>query len=694
VTPRISEIWNPHPLPPLPEPLQFLGELVYNLWWSWDPPATAVFADLEPDLWERTGHNPIRLLRAVSHRRLESRAGDGEYVARIAEVARRFEAYLAEGPDPRTGVAYFSAEFGVHESLPIYSGGLGVLAGDICKAASDMGLPLVGVGLLYAQGYFDQTVDDKGAQQASYGKLDMAHAPLLPAILDGAPVILEVTIGARPTMVQVLIAYVGRTPLLLLNTDIAPNRPVDREIGYKLYGGGPGARLRQEMALGIGGVRALRALGFDPRVFHLNEGHAAFATLELAREKVSRGADFATAQREVAARTVFTTHTPVKAGHDEFTAQFMLAHFDGYAPQLKLSEDALLDLGRTRDPHGDGRFSMTSLAFSMADHANAVSERHAQVSRAMWRDLWPGRAESDVPIAAVTNGVHAGTWLALELRAVLGTVDLPRAGASEDEIRAALEGLSDEVLWHLHQGLRARALQAVSDIEAARRVRLELWHEAEAPGLAPEALTIVWARRFATYKRAGLLFRDPQRLAALVHNPERPVQLVFAGKAHPADEPGQAMLAEVFRWSQDPLFAGRLVLVEGYDLALARLLVQGADVWLNTPIPPQEASGTSGQKAALNGVPQLSIPDGWWAEGFAGDNGWAINGGADDAAAAASLYGLLENEVVPRFYARTQGVPVEWVRTMRGAMGVALARFTARHMLDEYRTRMYGANLS
>jgi starch phosphorylase len=706
------DLWNPNPLPPLPAPLERLGELAYNLWWSWQPAARSLFEHLDPAAWDSTNHNPIVLLRNLPARRLRAAAGDPAYVERYAAVMAAFDGYMAATDTAfarayptaaamPAAVAYFSAEFGVHESLPVYSGGLGVLAGDHCKAASDLGLPLVGVGLLYPQGYFSQTLDETGHQEAHYEKLGLDEAPLRPAILRGEPVIVEVSIAARSVRAQVWYARVGRVVLLLLDTDIATNPPRDREVGYKLYGGGPGNRLRQEMLLGLGGARALAQLGLAPPVWHLNEGHAAFAPLERIRQRVARGEAYEAAHEAVAATTVFTTHTPVRAGHDEFSPEFILAHFDGYAPQLGLGEPEFLDLGR-RAHDADTRFSMTTLAFHLSGWHNAVSQLHGEVTRRMWHDLWPERAVEDVPVLAITNGVHRPTWQATVVRTLLDAtagLDTLDDGAPAGGEAHAATLLPDAVLWSAHTQLKELLVDSVRAREAARRERLGADAQAVAAAaelLDPAALTIGFARRFATYKRATLIFRDPARLARLVNDPARPLQLLFAGKAHPADEGGQAYLAEVFAFSQRPEFAGRVVVLEGYDMHLARQLTHGVDVWLNTPRKPHEASGTSGMKAALNGVPNLSVLDGWWAEGYRGDNGWAISGedaGGDeatDARDAEALYRLLEEDVVPDYYHRDgQGLPARWLPIMRAAMAGATAMFTAERMVAEYAAACY-----
>jgi starch phosphorylase len=706
------DVWNPNPLPPLPEPLQRLGDLAYNLWWSWQPEARALFEDLDSAAWDAANHNPVLLLRRLPSRRLREAAADEDYVARLRRVLADFDGYMSAQDTPfarahpaaaalPAAVAYFSAEFGVHESLAIYSGGLGVLAGDHCKAASDYGLPLVGVGLLYPQGYFSQTIDEAGRQEAHYEKLSLGETPLRPAVLRGEPVLVEFSLAARPIRAQVWYVRVGRVVLLLLDTDIPTNPPRDREVGYKLYGGGPGNRLRQEMVLGLGGAQALAKLGLTPPVWHLNEGHAAFAPLERIRQRVAEGESFAVAQAAVAAGTVFTTHTPVRAGHDEFAESFILAHFDGYARQLRLGEEELLALAR-RVHDGEPHFSMTTLAFRLSAWHNAVSQLHGTVTREMWHDLWPDRSLADVPVMAITNGVHRPTWLSSQMSALVAAVTGPdqEEDGLPDLRPESLAFIPDEALWTTHQALKARMITFIRHREQLRRERLGLAAEVVAAAdrlLDPNALTLGFARRFATYKRALLLFHDPERLAAILNRADRPIQLVYAGKAHPADQQGQAVLAELVAFSQQPAFAGRVVVVEGYDMGLARLLTHGVDVWLNTPRRPQEACGTSGMKAALNGVPNLSVMDGWWAEGYRGDNGWAVSGedaggeAATDARDAAEIYRLLDDEVAPAFYASRdeQGLPQRWLPIMRAAMITALERFTGERMVSQYVDQCY-----
>lgn len=695
-------------IPVLPEPLARLRELAYNLWWTWHPEAQALFAAVDPERWENTNHNPVRLLHEVSPERLQALAADPDFRARQEAVLAAFDAYMhpAETWFSRTYpehadelIAYFSAEFGLHEALPIYSGGLGILAGDHCKAASDLGVPLVGVGFLYPQGYFTQRIGEDGTQEAIYTKINFADLPATPARDPaGNEVIISVQLPGRNVYAKVWRLQIGRVPLFLMDTDVELNAPADRELSARLYGGDMEIRLAQEIVLGIGGVRALRALGLRPTVFHMNEGHAAFLSLERVRELVQeQRLSFYQAQQVVAASNVFTTHTPVPAGHDAFPFEMMDRFFRGYWGQMGLDREGFINLARW-----DNHFSMTVLALRFAVHANGVSALHGRVARAMWAGLWPGLPEEEIPIGHITNGVHTGTWLHPE-RAALYDTYLDRRWREEPdhpEYWEAITQVPDEALWGLHQRLRQETLAFLRERVARQRRR-----HGESPARVaaayelfnPDALTIGFARRFATYKRATLIFRDLERIRRLLSNPERPVQIIFAGKAHPADEPGKALIKAVHQLAQTPEFAGRIIFIEDYDMNVARHLVQGVDLWLNNPRRPNEASGTSGQKAALNGIPNLSVLDGWWVEGYNGRNGWAIgetreykNEEVQDEADSASLYQLLEHEVIPAFFERDeQGIPRRWVAVMKEAIRSCAPRFSMSRQVKEYTERLY-----
>jgi len=698
-------------IPVLPPRLEGLAALATNLAWSWNREARALFRAIDEPLWRLTRHNPIALLRTVPAERLERLANDAGFMraydavmAWLASEQSSGGTWFARhhgdvGPRP---VAYFCAEFGLHASVPIYSGGLGVLAGDHCKAASDLGVPLVAVGLFYMKGYFDQRLRMDGWQEDSDAQTDPTLTPLTPLYgADGEPWITTVQTFGRPVRVRAWTMQVGRVPLFLLDTDLEANEPDDRPLLSKLYAGGPDLRLRQEWILGVGGVRVLRAVGLTPGVWHANEGHAAFMMIERLRELVAGGSAWNDAIQEVRRTTVFTTHTPVPAGHDIFDADDVARCAAPVWEELGVDRAAFLRLGHhpVREP---GRFHMTVLAMSLAAKVNGVAQRHGQVSRELWHDLWPGRSQDTVPIGAITNGVHEGTWMANPVMALLdrhlghGWADRVDDPALWESVRE----LDREALWQVHLGLKQHLMTFVR--EEARRRFADRWKNAAQVASAgslldPNAFTIGFARRFATYKRASLLFRDPARLRRLLVDPWRPVQIIIAGKAHPADTPGKEVLQVVHRFTHDPFFEGRVAFLEDYEMHMAHVLVQGVDLWLNLPRVPLEASGTSGMKAALNGVPQLSTIDGWWEEGYDGTNGWAIplapqgeDPDAADEADAEQLYRALETEIVPLYYMRdADGVPFGWVDRMRDAMRVAGSRFSARRMVQDYARQYY-----
>ena len=698
-------------LPVLPSKIGRLSELAYNLWWSWNQEAQALFSSLDSRLWRRVHHNPVRFLRWVDQERLDRAASSAEYVERYEAVLAAFDAYMSahhtwfsRAHPSLVGktIAYFSAEFGLHESLPIYSGGLGVLAGDICKAASDLGVPLVGVGFLYGQGYFRQQIDSQGRQEAYYDVLDFPSLPLMLAQDGkGKDVVVSVSLPEREVALRVWKAQVGRVSLYLLDADLEENRQQDRGLTARLYGGDDETRLAQEMVLGLGGVRALRALGISPSAWHMNEGHSAFLNLERLRELVGQGYRFDVAKEIVAADSAFTTHTPVPAGNDAFHFDLVSKYFADFWPQLGLDRDAFLALGKQDLPWGSF-FSMTVLAMHLAATRNGVSKLHGETTRKMWSFLWPEVAPSETPIGAITNGVHTETWLGPEMGELM---DRYQAFDWRDRLDDAtawqgVDSIPDEELWEVRRQARLRCLRFVRERLQAERLR-----RGEPPPavdaaeslLEPEALTIGFARRFATYKRATLILTDLSRLRRLLNNPERPVQIVFAGKAHPADEPGKALIQRVCQLAKEPGFEGKIVFVEDYDMEVARNLVQGVDLWLNTPRRPMEASGTSGLKAALNGVPSASILDGWWKEAYNGTNGWAIGDEreyasqeAGDLADALSLYELLENDIVPAFYDRDErGLPNRWLKIMRAAIRSIAPAFTARRVVKEYVDLVY-----
>jgi glycogen phosphorylase len=693
--------------PHLPPPARIAGldRLARNLRWSWSREIRALFRSIDSTLWHLTQHNPIALLRDVDPARLAACAADAEFLARYDAVLARDAAEAADGtwfaathPDlvseGRGPVAYFCAEFALHSSVPIYSGGLGVLAGDHCKAASDLGVPLLGVGLLYTRGYFDQRLRLDGWQEDQDERFDASLTPLERVLLPGGdPCVARLDMGGRSVGLGAWRMMVGRVPIYLLDTDLEGNHPTDRGLTHRLYAGDSEMRLRQEWILGVGGVRVLRALGLAPASWHSNEGHAAFMLLERLRELMAAGAGFDDAIQQVRATSVFTTHTPVPAGHDAFSTKQLEACAGPVWDTLGVGRDQVLGLGHhpTRD---HGQFHMAVLAIRLSGRVNGVSLRHGDVSRHLWADLWPGVEPARVPIGHVTNGVHRATWMSDRMVDLLDRLlgpDWP-ARADDPEMWDAVLKIDDAALWAVHREIKGTLHRSVR--ETARRRWADQWHEGQhlvGAGLLLDehALTIGFARRFATYKRADLIFRDLDRLRRLLVNSWRPVQLVFSGKAHPADEGGKRVLQRVYALTRDARFEGRIAFIEDYEMHLAHRLVQGVDLWLNLPSVPLEACGTSGMKAALNAVPQLSTLDGWWAEGFDGRNGWTIpvapEGTDADAADAEHLYRLLEEDVVPLYYTRDpRDVPTGWVEKMKHALRIAGQRFTASRMVREY----------
>jgi len=691
--------------PVVPESLARLAELAGNLFFSWHRPTRALFEDLDPELWKQTNGNPRLMLRCVNQEALERSARDERYLARYHLALQTLDSYLRVDARSDAGplVAYFCAEYGFHESFPIYSGGLGVLAGDYCKAASDEHANFVAVGLLYEQGYFTQTVDNDGAQHAEYRERDPRDLPVEAVrTATGERLTVSVRIAGRDVVARLWKAQVGRVPVYLLDTNSEHNAPSDRDITHRLYGGDESTRVRQEMILGIGGLRALRALGIQPAVWHLNEGHAAFLILELLREHLGVGLPFSAALEAVAADCVFTTHTPVAAGHDAFGLDLIVQHFEGFIKELGIPVERFLELARS--PQAPGLYNMTRLALNGTRHINGVSRIHGAVSARLCADQWPEVRPEDNPVGFVTNGVHVPTFMHQRWMEFFDR-ELGREWRErlrDTEFWQALEGVPDERYWATSQDVKARMLANVRE-----RLQREYERKGGSPAQLrqvtrfldpqrPGVLTLGFARRFATYKRATLLLRDRARLARLVNDPVRPVVLLFAGKAHPADEPGKHVLRELRQLMMSQEFAGRIVFLEDYDLQLARSLVSGVDVWLNNPIAPLEASGTSGIKAAINGRLNLSILDGWWAEGWSQDNGWGIPPAsvADperrDALEADLILGTLEDEVLPLYYGGDPaGCPAGWVRRSKRAMMTVIPRFNMRRVLFDYTQELY-----
>ena len=696
----------------LPRRINRLGELAYNLWWTWNPHAQRLFYRIDYERWERLNHNPLLFLTSVGRFEINAAAQDPVYLELYDRVFTSFDEYLKNTDTwvarnyktlSKQTIAYFSMEFGLHEILPIYSGGLGVLAGDHIKQASGLGLPMVGMGLMYAEGYFTQHISEDGWQESINNPLNFDDLPIMP-VLDKKGELLKITINLPDRAVNACIweLRVGRVPVYLLDSDLDENTPADRKLTARLYWSDIDLRVAQEVMLGLGGVRALRAMGYDPSVWHMNEGHAAFLTLERIRELIASGLTFEKAVAKTRKGNVFTTHTPVPAGNDEFPLWLVDKHLSNFWPELGLTRDQFVDLARHKQASGE-TFSMPILALRLSDGRNAVSELHGRVSRKMWHFLWPKIEEDeDVPITSITNGVHTATWMARRVRVLfdkhLGDDWLERLDDPETWVK--VDSIPDNELWAVRMHLKRKLAFYVLNRVRTRWMNGSLYPvQTIASGalLDTYALTIGFARRFATYKRASLIFSDLDRLLELINRPNRPVQIVFAGKAHPADEPGKMLIQEVYRIVKKAENGGRLVFLEDYDMNLARYLVQGVDVWMNNPRRPNEASGTSGMKAALNGVLNFSILDGWWRDAYNGSNGWAIGEDADldvevqDDADAQSLYDTLENKIIPLYYTErgSEDIPHKWVMMIKESLRTITPQFSTRRMLKEYLDRMY-----
>ncbi|MFO7559533.1 MAG: alpha-glucan family phosphorylase [Desulfobacterales bacterium] len=698
--------------PHLPERLAGLEELAENLWWSWNPGARMLFKTLDRQAWKESGHNPDKMLREFPRELLKKAGADADYIRRYDDVMDVFRKYMKQkechllepvSRDHKFAVAYFSAEYGLHRSLPFYAGGLGFLAGDYIKECSDLCIPLVAVGFMYPEGYLRQQIRDDGWQENLDESINREAAPISKVLGEnGQQLVIKIPLTDPPIHVAVWKVAVGRVSLYLMDTDVEINDPWNRGISARLYTGDLEQRLRQEIVLGIGGAEMLKMLGIDHYLLHLNEGHAAFALLERIREHVETGSEFAAAREKIINSTIFTTHTPVPAGHDVFPFQLIERYFHSYWPALGLDRDTFLKMG-VHPEKPDAGFNMTAFALRLSGCRNGVSQRHAEVSRKMWRSLWPEVPEDQVPIDYVTNGVHVPTWIEPKIKLLLNK-HLGAGWLDQHDDPACwelLDNVPDTEFWQTHHWLKVKLIDAIRERTRQR------WANGDASAsimltggafLDPSVLTLGFARRFATYKRALLIFQDLDRLKKHFKDRWRPIQIIFAGKAHPADDPGKRLLQNLINLARDPQLGGRIAFVEDYGEQLAQYLVHGVDIWLNTPLPPLEACGTSGMKAALNGVPNLSILDGWWVEGFNGGNGWAVEHDASsaspDGSDAEKIYRILENEIIPLYYKTSEsGVPQDWVKVMKAAMKSNAARFSARRMVKEYIDKFYSKSI-
>ena len=692
----------------LPERIHGLSRLAYNLWWSWHPPAQELFRALDPQLWRESEHNPVRMLSLAPAGLLARAAQESDFLSLYNAVMARFETqavspegwFSAECGLPSAPLAYLSAEYGLHASLPVYAGGLGFVAGDYLKECSDLGIPVVAVGIIYSQGYVWQQISEDGWQQDIERTLDRVYDPILPVLdREGKLLTVQVPLFDPPLSVRVWKVAVGRVPLYLMDADLEINQPWERAITHNLYAGNPEQRLRQEIVLGMGGMRVLDTLGICPSTVHINEGHPALAILERIRDCIKDRPSFEATAQEIRASSVFTTHTPLAAGTDVYPFSLMEKYLGGYYDQLGLSREAFFKLGvNPQDP--DAGFNLTVFALRMAGHCNAVSWRHGEVARKMWANVWPEKKVEEVPIVGITNGVHLSSWIEpIHLQPLLDRYLGPAWRDAQDlpETWHKVDDIPDEELWHVHQQLKVSLVGQIN--ERAR----DRWHQDHVAAgnviafgalLDPEVLTLGFARRFTSYKRADLILHHLERFKRLLQDPWHPMQIIFAGKAHPADLEGKRLIQKVFHLAHDPEFAGRIAFVENYDQQLAEYMVRGVDVWLNNPLPPMEASGTSGMKASINGVPSLSILDGWWIEGYVDGNGWAFGGqeiaGDRTPADADALYKLLEDVIIPLYYDRSPDeVPCGFVQVMKSAIRSVAPRFSARRMVKEYVRHCY-----
>lgn len=689
--------------PNLPQRISGLGDLAYNLWWSWHPAARMLFKMMDRPAWKESVHNPVKMLREIPRKTLESAAGNPDYLKHYDAVIESFHnemerttSWFAEnitdtGCSP---IAYFSSEYGLHRSLPFYAGGLGFLAGDHLKECSDLGIPLVAMGFMYPAGYLRQKVRVDGWQEHIAEVLDRDAAPIKRVLNDeGRQLVVKAPFIYPPIHVAVWKVSVGNVSLYLMDTDIELNDPWNRLISSQLYIGDIEQRLRQHIVLGIGGCEVLAALGIRHSMLHMNEGPPAFAILERIRKRMENSMGFDDAAQKIRDTTVFTTHTPVLSGHDIFPFYLMDRYFSHYYPKLGLDRDAFFQLGTHPEQPAAG-FNMTAFALRMSANNNSVSKRHGEVSRKMWRSLWPDRKEEDIPIDSITNGIHVPTWIEPKMELLFNKYLGENWLKDHDnpDIWQKVDDIPDKELWQTYIWVKIKLINVIR--EQARKKWVQDRNStlnviAGGTLLDPMAFTIGFARRFATYKRADLIFHDPERLKKLLNCRWRPIQIIFAGKAHPADDEGKRILQRIFNFASNPDFGGRIAFVENYDEQLAQYMVHGVDLWLNNPVPPMEASGTSGMKAAINGVPHLSILDGWWIEGYTGRNGWAFPDSGDEGDAKA-IYSLLETEIIPAYFKLDDnGIPSEWVKIMKEAIKITGARFTARRMVKEYVAKFY-----
>jgi starch phosphorylase len=703
------EIPNHFSLPPR---IKRLGELAYNLWWTWNLEASEAFYRIDQTLWDEVNHNAVIFLLRVERAKLNAVANDRHYLEIYDRVMSDYDQYMGEKntwfaknyPDVKDQlIAYFSFEFGLHESLPVYAGGLGVLSGDHLKESSDLGIPLVGLGFIYRQGYFSQHVTEDGWQETSNFILNLDQMPVIPLYdEENKPLMISIHLPEREVFARIWEVRVGRISLFLLDSDVDVNTPNDQQLTARLYTSDLDVRISQEILLGIGGVKALNLMGHQPTVWHMNEGHSAFLSIQRIRKMIEEGKSYDEAVEIVRNSNIFTTHTPVAAGIDQFPLWMMDKYFANFWPQLKITREQFIDLGKQSQPWGEN-FSMPVLAIHLSDHLNAVSELHASVSRRLWHFMWPNRKEENVPISYVTNGVHTQTWMATRMQLLFRNHFGPDwyEHIDDSEMWDRVADIPDEELWHVHQQLKNDMLRFITWRARQEWLSGDLHPVQVIAGgvlLDNRILTIGFARRFATYKRAYLPLQDFDRLLSIMNNKEMPVQFIFSGKAHPADEPGKLIIQQIYRAIKDSRTGGRIVFLEDYDMNIARYLVQGVDVWMNNPRRLNEASGTSGMKAAANGVLNFSISDGWWHEGYNQENGWKIgddktyeDASEQDKADAESLYNIMENEIVPLFYKNRLSIlpSHDWVVRMKESIRTLAPQFSTTRMVKEYLKKYY-----